>query len=639
MKRIIVLLTALVVILSVILVACSKDKPAPKDPPACTSNTAPLNNTNVTTSAVVLTWTAATGATSYDVYVGSSAANAALVASNVTGNSYTYTVSSGVNATYYWYVAPKNSDGSASGCSSNATSFNFGTAPGCATNIEPANSSNVTTKTVTLKWSKVPNSTGYDVYIGTTSTLLNVAATNVSDTVYSYTVPASFTTTYYWYVVPKNSTGTGTGCTSSITAFTYLTAPENATYVTPVSGSPVYGNSVELKWNKVTGAANYDVYAGASANTASLIASNLTDTLYNYTLPSAPLSTTLYWYVVPKNVVGSATNSQATAVSFRQMVIKAPEPLVMPLVTYFPSYRSVTEYPDAMFKMCDVVNYAFGNVNATGTTDIASLSVFQSLYTKARANGSKVFLSIAGAANFKTMAETETGRTNFIKDLMNKVRQYGLDGIDIDWEYPRTTDGTDVTFAALMKQLSDSLHVDGKYYLTAAVTPGIYSGSVRDGIKTEIFGYVDLLMIMAYDDFTTDPNFPYKQHSSMSTATVSLNYWLNTRALPKQKCVLGIPAYGRNSGATQVSASYKTILTSGTQLGPAPLFQSDSARMTRTDGSTYTTYYNGVLTVAAKTNLAKDRANGVFFWELGHDASDLNVSLHRTAADILGKTY
>lgn len=248
-------------------------------------------------------------------------------------------------------------------------------------------------------------------------------------------------------------------------------------------------------------------------------------------------------------------------------------------------------------------------------------------------------LSISGAsADFRAFCSTPQGRLNFIKDLMAKVRQYSLDGIDVDWEYPSAADGSHDNYALMMKQLSDSLHVDGKYYLTAAITPGIYAGNIRDGIKTEVFAYVDLWNIMAYDDFSTDPNYPYKQHSSLQTATASLNYWLNTRQMPKEKCVLGLPAYGRNSGASQIATAYKTILTSGTQLGPAPLFQSDSAKITKTDGSTFTTYYNGMLTIKAKTILANDRANGVFFWEMGQDANN-EYSLIKVAADALGKVY
>ena len=640
MKKIIAQALLLVIICTSLIIACTKEKPLPqKNPPSCTTNTAPLNNTNVSATTVTLSWAAANGATSYDVYVGTSASNTSVVASNVSGTSYSYTIPSSSNATYYWYVVPKNADGSAKGCNSSATSFVFGTAPGCATNVEPANGSNITIKTATLKWSKVQNATGYDVYVGTSSTTTALAAANVTDTTYNYNIPANFTTIYYWYVVPKGNGGSGAGCTSSITAFTYLTAPTATTNIAPATSALVYGSTVELKWNKASGAANYDVYAGSSAANATLIASNITDTLYTYNLPTASLSTTYYWYVVPKNILGNAANSQATATPFRHTIIKAPPTINFPVIGYFPSYRLLSEYPDVTFKMTNIVAYAFANLTSTGTVTIASIPVFEAVTAKAKANGAKVLLAVTGTStNFIAMGQSAAGRATLVNDLMAKVRQYNLDGIDLDYEYPRTTDGTDSMFALLAKQLSDSLHVDGKYYLSAAITAGKYAGSIRDGIKTEVFNYIDFFNVMVYDDFSTTAGENYRQHSPYAMAVTCMNYWINTRGMPKEKCILGIPAYGRNSGAAQISTSYKTILTSGAQLGPSPLNLSDSATITKADNSTFTTYYNGIKTKKQKTAYAKQVAGGIMFWEIGHDAVGDN-SLIKAACDELGRSF
>lgn len=305
------------------------------------------------------------------------------------------------------------------------------------------------------------------------------------------------------------------------------------------------------------------------------------------------------------------------------------------VVGYFPSYRTVAEYPDRMFRMCDVFNYAFANVNASHTVTISNTQKFDSLYQKAKANGAKVFLSVAGASSdFAAMSSTAGGRLIFIEDLMRKVRQYKLDGIDIDWEYPKTSDGTNETFRALMKQLSDSLHVDGKYFLTAAITPGLYAGSIRDGISNEIFQYTDWFNVMVYDDFTTDPSRPYQQHSPYSMATYCMNYWINTRGMPKDKCLLGIPIYGRPSGMTQTNTvlSYKTILQQGGD--PA----SDSALVTAGGFTNYKIYYNGQPTVKMKAAYAHNVGGGIMFWEMGQDAND-DRSLIEAACDTLGKKY
>ena len=179
-----------------------------------------------------------------------------------------------------------------------------------------------------------------------------------------------------------------------------------------------------------------------------------------------------------------------------------------------------------------------------------------------------------------------------------------------------------------------SIHRDAKYYLSIAVTAGKYAGANRDAIKTEVFGYADLFNIMAYDDFST--TVPFKQHSDLTLAVTCLNYWLTTRGMPQEKCVLGFPAYGRPSGITQTgnTLSYRTILTEG---GSS---QSDSAIITSNPSfpAGYKIYYNGQPTVKLKAMLAKQRGNGIMMWEKWHDAPDGN-SLLKAACDTIGRSY
>ena len=398
--------------------------------------------------------------------------------------------------------------------------------------------------------------------------------------------------------------------------------------------------SVTLTWNSVSGATGYDVYLGTTSSPSTVIASNVSSTSYSYTVPVTATSTTYYWYVQPKNATGGATGCATTVTSFTYTVIQAPPAFGYYVVGYLPSYRSVTSIPDVKFRMTNVVVYAFYAVNTAGTLSAPSspASTLVAVRDKARANNAKVLLGINdgsgdGKTNFKNMAATAAGRNNFIKDVMNVVRANNLDGVDMDWEFPSTSDGTDATFTLLMKELSDSLHRDGRYYLSAAITAGKYAGGIRDAIRGEIFPYVDFFNIMAYDDFST--TVPYRHHSDYTLATVCLNYWLTTRGMPASKAVLGIPAYGRPSGITQSN----TILTYNGILGQGGNPQYDSAVVTASGyPSPYTIYYNGQYTTKRKAKLAKDIANGVMFWEKGQDAHDVN-SLMKAACDTVGRAY
>lgn len=418
------------------------------------------------------------------------------------------------------------------------------------------------------------------------------------------------------------------------------TAPGCTNNTTPVNGAIVSSGPISLSWSPVSGATSYDIYFITAISPGGVVvAANVTGTNYTLTTLIFTGSNTFTWFVVPKNASGSATGCASNASSFTVSNISAPPPFGYYVVGYFPSYRNLADVPDVKFRMTNVVVYSFYNVNSTGglSAPSAPAASLSAVTTKARANGAKVFLGINdgsgdGKTYFKNMASTAAGRNTFIKAIMNTVRTNNLDGVDMDWEFPTTTDGTDLTFTELMKELSDSLHQGARYYLSCAITAGKYAGGIRDAIRNELFPYVDFFNIMAYDDFNT--TVPYRHHSDYALAQTCLNYWLNTRSMPAAKCVLGVPAYGRPSGITQSGTvlTYKTILAQGGN----PLY--DSAAVTAGAFTNYTIYYNGQYTVKRKAKLAKDIANGVMFWEQWQDAADGN-SLMKAACDTVGRGY
>jgi len=416
--------------------------------------------------------------------------------------------------------------------------------------------------------------------------------------------------------------------------------PGCATNTSPLNGAFVnMGTTITFNWSAVSGATGYDVYLGASAATAVVIAPNVTGTSYNYNVPTFASSQALFWYVMPKFSSGGPASCTSTASSFTALTIQTPPGFGYYVVGYFPSYRSLADVPDVKFRMTNVVVYAFYNVNNAGGLSAPSSATasLTAVRDKARANNAKVFLGINdgsgdGKTNFTNMAATAAGRNNFIRQVMNAVRTNDLDGVDMDWEFPTTSNGTDITFTALMKELSDSLHRDGRYYLSAAITAGKYAGGNRDAIRNEIFPYVDMFNIMAYDDFSTTT--PYRHHSDYALAQTCLNYWLTTRGMPASKCVLGLPAYGRPSGITQTN----TVLSYRAILGQGGNPQYDSAVVTAGGFTNYTIYYNGQYTVKRKAKLAKDIANGVMLWEKWQDAPDGN-SLLKAACDTVGRAY
>ncbi len=416
------------------------------------------------------------------------------------------------------------------------------------------------------------------------------------------------------------------------------TPPGCGSLVSPAANSFVTTTSVTLSWSNVTLASTYDVMLGTTVDNAVAVATGITGNTHTINITSTP-NVTYFWYVIPRNSSGAATGCALSARTFTYITIQLPPSLGYYVVGYFPSYRALADVPDVKFKMTNMVVYAFYQVNGTGSlaAPASSTASLAAVAAKAKTNNAKILLGINdgtgdGKTNFKNMASSATGRTNFIRDVMTVVRTQQLDGVDVDWEFPSTSDGTDVTFTALMRELADSLHRDGRYYLSCAITAGKYAGSIRDAIRNEVFPVVDFFNIMAYDDFST--TVPFRHHSDFALAQTCLQYWITTRGMPAAKAILGVPAYGRPSGITQTNTvlSYRNILSQG---GNAQL---DSAVVTAGSFSNYTIYYNGQFTVKRKAKLAKDIAGGVMFWEKWQDAPDAN-SLLKAACDTVGRTY
>ncbi|MBL0309850.1 MAG: hypothetical protein IPP77_09305 [Bacteroidetes bacterium] len=90
------------------------DYTSPASPPSCTSYISPTNAITNSATGVQLTWNAEGSADSYDVYFGTSSTPP------LAGNTASITYNPGCllpNTQYYWQIVPKNTYGSASGCS------------------------------------------------------------------------------------------------------------------------------------------------------------------------------------------------------------------------------------------------------------------------------------------------------------------------------------------------------------------------------------------------------------------------------------------------------------------------------------------------------------------------------------------
>ncbi len=297
------------------------------------------------------------------------------------------------------------------------------------------------------------------------------------------------------------------------------------------------------------------------------------------------------------------------------------------IVAYMPSYKDPATIDDSKYKMITHLLYAFINPNASGDGSLNTVlqpSRFTTVVAKAKTYGVKTGISVSGDKNiFATIAASATARTKFTAQVLAFVKNNNLDGADIDWEYPTAADASADNFVLLMKELSEAMRLEGKF-LSAAVTPGVYAGNIKNGMKPEAFQYIDFLNIMQYDGPNYDTAEPLN-HASMKLTQKSLDVYLIEKGLPKEKAILGIPLYGENAAGTALA--YRDIEASGANV---------YLNLATVNGVNYG--YNGIELIWQKAQLAKERANGIMFWEFSFD-SNSSKSLIKAANDQLGRAY
>ncbi len=279
-------------------------------------------------------------------------------------------------------------------------------------------------------------------------------------------------------------------------------------------------------------------------------------------------------------------------------------------VGYMPSWAGSVN--TIQYSKLTHINYAFVLPRADGTLGaVENPAKLQSLVSLGHSHGVKVLVSIGGWMDgndrpFESLAATSTGRTTFVNSVLALVSRYGLDGIDIDWEYPDPGTSGD-RFRLLMAQLSTAMHARGKL-LTAAVVSGGYTAQ---GVQPAVFSSVDFLNIMLYDGGSPHANY---------TWTIdNVNQW-KARGLPAAKAVVGVPFYSR--------PNYYSY---------AQLVASDPANANRDCTTVNGTRecYNGLPTIRRKTQWAMTNAGGIMNWELSQDtttSASLVSAIYATAS-------
>ncbi len=276
--------------------------------------------------------------------------------------------------------------------------------------------------------------------------------------------------------------------------------------------------------------------------------------------------------------------------------------------------------PKLRFDIVTHVNYAFAIPTKDGhVRPLENPELARAVIEKAHAAGAKVCISLGGwsyediplEATFREGTNTPEKIASMAEEITSMALDFGFDGVDVDWEYPRIGDGSKEQYETLVRLLHDKLKPRGML-LTAAVIAGLNAKGepIRDVTEAQdapSFELFDWLNLMTYD---CEGEI---KHSTYDFAEGCVRYWVDTRGFEAAKLNLGLPFYGK-----PYPGAYRKLL----EIDPDALEKDVVA----VDGKEV--WYNGRETLQKKVALAKGRGlGGVMVWEISEDCDDREKSL------------
>lgn len=237
--------------------------------------------------------------------------------------------------------------------------------------------------------------------------------------------------------------------------------------------------------------------------------------------------------------------------------------------------------------LCTHINVGFMCIenNSIVITSMANETLQNIVDLKKLNKNLKVLVSIGGGgddAGFSKMVLNHQNRKTFLRSAVSIIKEYKLDGIDLDWEFPNEHQNGDkkqrMHFTQLLYEIREEIErhtKKHKFLLSVAVAaPSTLVDNSYD--VAYINRYVDYINLMSYDYhfFTkltpfTGLNSPLYSHTKESGYMKTLNinssaYYWHENGMDKSKIIVGLPTYGHsfqltnplNHGLTAPSNGY-----------------------------------------------------------------------------------
>ena len=326
-----------------------------------------------------------------------------------------------------------------------------------------------------------------------------------------------------------------------------------------------------------------------------------------------------------------------------QMRTIKPGKLVMMYV-----YQKSGNYTQYELENVDIINHAFALINpSTYTINMTNIERSAASILKARSYGIRVCLSIGGwgADGFSQSCLNDERRSIFVKSIIDAVKKYGYDGVDLDWEYPGSgsaqiayASADKKNFTKLVQELRTELNkIRPGMLLTAAVASETTYYEV-----SELNKYLDYWNIMTYDFSSKHTGDTAKYDEPLDRSKTAINKFISAGA-SKNKIVFGVTfrgvlfkvaslgssdkfGFGEKMQAERIDVDYSDIVSKyRTNSAYEYVYDSTSGMgilytPSKHDGVYEIMAFNDAKTMQAKGKFVTSQGlAGIMAWELGMD--------------------
>ena len=262
--------------------------------------------------------------------------------------------------------------------------------------------------------------------------------------------------------------------------------------------------------------------------------------------------TTTGKYIKPfvnRNVTLTAVINDEEIFDFSFVVIGEHEKSTALSTGYiYTPYNTITQ--NAMNAL-DIIYIAFldidENANWTNLTRVTN-NINNYIRDKANKAGTKIVVSVNqdGSGKFSAVAKSAELREKLATNILNVVETLNLDGVDIDWETPASTEAGN--FTLMMEAIYRKLKAANPNYLvTAAIGGGKWAPPKYDLPNSK--NYLDYINLMTYSMATGNGYYQNSLYKSTKGATLvscsieeSIKIY-NDLGVSNNKILVGIPFY------------------------------------------------------------------------------------------------